>query len=77
MKAKVINCHELGIRRIPWDPNSDKEIFTTIKAGEEVDVIELDPTYFSWDGREFYKVQTSSGVIGYALKNCLEVLNDG
>ena len=75
MKAKVVNCHELGIRRIPWDPNSDKEVFTTVKAGETLEVLDAPTTYFSWDGREFYRVELSNGMIGYALIACLEVVD--
>ena len=71
-KAKVINCHELSIRRAPWYPELDEEVVCTVKAGESVKVLETDNLYYGWTGRAYYLVESPNGNNGYALKDCLE-----
>lgn len=73
MKAKVINCHELGVRRAPWYPELDNEVVEVIQAGESIEVLEPDHLYYGWTGRAYYHVLTAKGLAGYALKDCLEI----
>lgn len=72
-KATVINCHELGIRKAPWITEIAEETVETIKAGEVVEIAS-DKTFYSWDDKEFRKVKTPSGAVGYAIVDCLKMM---
>lgn len=72
-KATVINCHELGIRKAPWITEIAEETLETVKAGSIVEIMS-DKPFYSWDDKEFLKVKTSSGAVGYAIVNCLKFM---
>lgn len=65
MKATVINCKKLSLRKHPWITPDDEAIETDIKAGTEVEVDTNDVVY-NWQGRNYYKVKLANGVEGYA-----------
>lgn len=72
-KAKIVNCHELGIRKDPSETIDSKIIFSIIKSDEEL-TVDVSEIVHSWDGKEFYRVTSIGGeTIGYALINCLEI----
>lgn len=67
-KAKVINCHELSIRRDVTDPSMLKEIVATLKVGDRL-LVDDSRTYWSWNDRAYYWTSLQ----GYAAVECLEV----
>jgi hypothetical protein len=73
MKARVVNCKELGIRKTPWIPQDKPEIITTIPQGEIVEVKSLAKVY-DWTGRRFYRIETQTGIEGYGIVDALEFL---
>lgn len=73
MKAKVVNCKKLGIRKAPWIPEEDPEIVAVIPKGEVVTIKSFREVY-DWTGKRFYKIETESGVEGYAIVDVLKAL---
>lgn len=75
LKAKVINCKKLGIRKDPSVTPFCEDVIETVAQGEFVELTESDPiAEYSWDDRKFYKVSTPSGKEGYANVKCLEII---
>ena len=75
LKAKVINCKNLGIRRDPSITPICDEVIETIDQGAIVELPDSSPIIeYSWDDRKFYKVITTSGKEGYANVKCLEII---
>ena len=74
IKAKVINCHQLSIRKDIGDPNTLDNTIATYNAGDVINLV--DPTiYYSWVDREYFKVNIGlRKEEGYALKDCLELI---
>ena len=66
LKAKIVNCKKLGIRKDPSITSIYKE---TIELADNPPI----PVY-GWDDRKFYKVVTPSGKEGYANVECLEII---
>lgn len=74
IKAKIINCHQLSIRRDIDDPNTLNDTIATYNAGDIINV-ENDTVHYSWKDREYYKVKLGMRKEeGYALKDCLELI---
>lgn len=71
-KAKIVNCHELSIRKDPTNTIDSECVSSTIKSSEEI-VVDTSEIIYSWDDKEFYKVVSSGEVIGYARIDCLEI----
>jgi hypothetical protein len=72
MKAKIINCKKAGVREAPWlAPPDDEIIIEEIDKGEEIEILDKSDMY-NWTGKQFYKIETPHGKIGYVLKNLIE-----
>lgn len=73
-KAKIINCHQLSIRRNVNDPDELEETIATLPAGKTV-LVNDSEIYWSWKDRAYYKVNYGMNKDeGYATVECLEVL---
>lgn len=68
-KAKIVNCHELSIRRDVDDPDIYEEITATLRAGDTI-LVDDSKIYWSWNDNPYYL--TSDGY--YARVECLEVI---
>lgn len=68
--ATVINCKRLSIRKHPWVTPYAEDVIGTVKAGDTLQV-DTDDKVYSWDDKEFYKVDFGSNS-GYAIKDCLD-----
>lgn len=72
MKAKIINCKKAGVREAPWvTPPDDSIIIEEIAAGEELEILDKN-NMFDWTGKQFYRIETPTGKIGYVLKDLIE-----
>lgn len=71
MKMRIHGCHELSIRKIPWNPNSYDDVEDTVKVD---DILEVDTTDTVWDwhGNKYYKVKTPNDKVGYAISSGLK-----
>lgn len=70
-KAKVINCHQLSIRRNVTVPEEYSDIIATIPAGKTV-IIDDSTVYYSWNDRKYYKVKYGmNSEEGFAAIECL------
>ena len=75
LKAKVIGCKSLGIRRDPSVTPICEDVIETVSQGEIVELTDSNQIVeYSWDDRKFYKVITPSGKEGYANVKCLEII---
>lgn len=75
LKAKIVNCKKLGIRKEPSITSIYKEIVEVVDGKEIIELADNPPIpTYGWDDRKFYKVLTPSGKEGYANVECLEII---
>lgn len=70
IRAKVINCNELSIRREVTIPEEYTETIAVLKEGDTI-LVDVSKVYWSWTDERYY--MTSLG--GYANIKCLELIN--
>ena len=75
LKAKIVNCKKLGIRKDPSITSIYKETIEVVDGKETIELADNPPIpVYGWDDRKFYKVVTPSGKEGYANVECLEII---
>ena len=58
----VYKCEKLNLRK---KPTKDSDILTVVTADTELEIIDIDKS----SGKDWYKVQTEDGLIGFCMKN--------
>lgn len=67
-KAKVVNCHELSVRRDVTIPEEYDEVVSVYKEGDTI-YVDDSLVFWSWNDIQYYKTQN-----GYVAVKGVEII---